>query len=70
MSMALSVGRQGEAHPFDRSCQSEELHDANAPPVEIDLVLGKSMARRGWIRMMIVVPAFAKSQQRDPPTVS
>src|SRR5437773_10233320 len=59
----------GQTDKFDPFCESQKLHDANAPPVEIDLVPGEPMARRGRVRMMIIVPAFAKGQQRDPPVV-
>ena len=59
-----------KTHQFYSSSEPQKLHDANAPPVDVYLVPGKSMARRGWMRMMIIVPAFAKRQQRDPPVVS
>src|ERR1700730_15107809 len=67
---ALSVSTLSHVDHFDRFRQPQKLHDANAPPVDVDLVPGQSMAGRGWVRMMIIVPAFTKGQQRHPPVVS
>ena len=54
---------------FDRSREPQKQHNANSPPVDVDFVPGKSMARGSWVSMMVVVPAFTKGQQRDPPVV-
>jgi len=58
-----------QTYQFDRSREPQKLHDANSPPVDVDFVPGKSMARGSRVSMMIVVPAFTKGQQRDPPVV-
>src|SRR5208283_4322291 len=38
--------------------------------IGIDLVPGQSVARRDGVGMVIVVPAFAAGEERDPPTVA
>ena len=59
-----------KANSFDPAGESHELHQANAPPVEVNLVTLQTVKRRRGMGVMVVVPSFAKSQQRDPPVVS
>src|SRR4051812_18316095 len=59
-----------EADPLNGSGQSEELQDANTPPIEINLVPLQSMTSGSRMGVMIVMPAFAKGEQRHPPTVA
>src|SRR5947209_3255994 len=49
--------------------QTQELQQTYAPPVDVNLVPGEAVTRRCRMRVMIVVPALAESQERDPPTV-
>src|SRR5687767_3150862 len=49
--------------------QPQCLQRANADPVEVDLVPREAVTRAGRVRVMVVVPALAKRQQRHPPVV-
>src|SRR6266576_63837 len=62
-------GEFGQAHQLYACRQPQKLHRANAPPVEVDFVPGKSMPRGSWVCMMVVVPSFTKGQERYPPVV-
>ena len=74
---SLTIGGPGfslktlaQIDEFDRSCKAEKLHDANAPPVKVDLVPGKSVPGCGGICMVIIMPAFTKGEEGYPPVVS
>ena len=77
-SVALAVTPNQSPHgrgrikmrALDGPGQTDKLQDANAPPVEIDLVPLQSMTSGGRVGVMIVMPALAKSKDRDPPTVT
>ena len=69
MTPALRGSTLSSADELDRLSQPQKFHYANAPPVEVNLVPRKSMPRRGWVSMVIIVPPFAKGQQRDPPII-
>ena len=47
----------------------EQPQDLDQKPGRIELVPGQAMARRGRMRVVIVVPAFAEGDQGDPPVV-
>lgn len=51
-----------KANAFDLARQSEKLQHPNAPPIKIDLVPPEAMTCRRRMRVMIVMPTFAKSQ--------
>ena len=57
------------ANLIDALCQTEKLQSANTPPVDIDLVPGQAMARGTRVRVVIVVPSFAKRDQRYQPII-
>ena len=42
----------------------------NAVVVNIELIPLEAMARTDWMRMVVVVPAFAAGKQSDPPVVA
>ena len=56
--------------PFDAVRESQQLQRTNTHPVDIDLVPTQTVTRRGRMRVMVVVPAFTKRQQRYPPGVT
>ena len=56
-------------YDLDRFRQPKKLKCPDTPPVDVDLVPGDSMSRGSWVGMMVIVPALAKGQQRDPPVV-
>jgi len=46
---------------FNVPRQAEGLQGPNAIPIQINFIPGKTVPRRLWLGMMIVVPAFAES---------
>src|SRR5436309_3479160 len=50
--------------------QSDTLQEPNPPPAHIELIPRQPMPSRHRMRMMIVVPPFPKTQQRDEPVVA
>src|SRR5581483_4831703 len=55
---------------LDIPSQPELLQDPDTVPVGINLIPLEPVRGRCGMRMMIVVPAFAKSQEGHPPAVS
>src|SRR5688572_33501975 len=53
----------------DAFCQTEELQGSNPIPVHVDFIPMKTVPCSTWMRVMVIVPAFAKSKQRHPPTI-
>ncbi len=53
----------------DVLCQTEQLQRADAIPVEVDFVPRQAVFGSARMRVMIVVPAFAKGKQRHPPAI-
>src|SRR5438105_9831123 len=67
---ARARAEAARADELDGLRQSEQLEGADAPPVEINLVPGEAVARRARVCVVVVVPALAEGQERDPPTVA
>ena len=55
---------------LDLPCQPQLLKHPDTVPVQVDLIPFQTVSRRGWMRMMVIVPAFSECQQRNPPTIS
>src|SRR5260370_36326871 len=49
---------------------TQELQDLNVDPGYVEFIPGQSVARRGWMRVVIVMPAFAEGDEGDPPTIA
>ena len=49
--------------------EPDGLQELQLDPGGVELVPGQAVARRGRVGVMVVVPAFAERQQRDPPRV-
>ncbi len=49
---------------------AEELQNGDLDPGDIQLIPGQAVAGRRGMRMVIVVPAFAKGEQRHPPAIA
>ena len=49
--------------------QTQLFEGPNSIPIQVDFVLPESVARGYGVRMVVVVPAFAERQKRDPPIV-
>src|ERR1051326_5782245 len=54
----------------DRLGDPEVLQDTDQNPGRIEFVPGEAMARGGRMRVVIVVPALAETQERYPPEVA
>jgi len=63
------MGAAGRLLQLNVPRQSKHTQDPNSVPVEIELVPGKSMPGSLGMRVVIVVPALAKSQHGNPETV-
>ena len=50
--------------------QTEERHQADVPPGEVEFPEPHAVASRTGIRMVVVVPAFTPGEQGDPPPVT
>ena len=49
---------------------AQELQQLELDPGQVELIPRQTVARRGGVGMVIVVPAFAEGDQRDPPVVA
>src|SRR5208283_2296334 len=49
---------------------AQNTEKPNLDPADIELVPGKAVASRGRMRVVVIVPAFAKREQRHPPAVA
>src|SRR5579871_1171246 len=58
-----------QPHALDVPSKPQLLQRPDAIPVYVDFIPGESMLRGGRMRVMVVVPALAESQQRHPPAV-
>ena len=61
--------QRGELDAVDVASEAEFVHEPDAVPIEIDFVPAEAVARGDWMRVMIIVPAFAPAEDGDPPTV-
>src|SRR6476620_1572092 len=50
--------------------EADGVEELERDPGDVELVPREPMTRRHRVRVMVVVPAFAKRQQRDPPAVA
>jgi hypothetical protein len=55
---------------FDVPGQVEEAQRGDAVPVGVDLVPGEAVAGGLWVGVVVVVPAFAEGEKRDPEAVA
>ena len=56
----------GEFVTLDVPRKADRLQSANAVPIQVDFIPDNSVTRVLRNRVMIVVPPFAESKQRDP----
>ena len=61
--------RRQQARPLDVPREAADLERADANPVEIELVPRETVTRARRMGVMVVVPAFAEGQERNPPVV-
>src|SRR5579863_8542287 len=54
---------------LDVPSEAEQAQCPYPKPVQVDLVPGEAMPGRSGAGVMVVVPAFAEAQQRDPEVV-
>src|SRR6476646_3137876 len=59
--------RRRETRPLDVPRQAADLERPDANPVEIQLVPRETVTRARRMGVMVVVPAFAEGQERNPP---
>src|SRR5262249_2226904 len=50
--------------------KAEHAEHADAVPVDIEFIPGKSVTRRLWVRVVVVMPAFAEREHGDPEAVA
>src|SRR6266851_2086625 len=65
-----SVLQVSQLHTPNVPGQPELLEGPNPVPVHVNLIPGEPVLGRSRMRVVIVVPAFAKRQQRYPPAIS
>src|SRR5262245_28957717 len=65
----LGERRLGHLRDLDLPRQPEPAQRADPNPVQVEFVPGEAVASRDGMRVMVVVPALAEGDERNPPVV-
>jgi hypothetical protein len=66
----IGIAANGQFGAGDMGSESKLREGPYAIPVDVDFVPVQTVAGRDGVRMMVIVPALAKSERCHPPTVS
>src|ERR1035437_9489390 len=65
----FALGDQPAVHRshLNRLGHAENLQHLDQQPTRVELVPGQPVTRRSRVRVVLIVPAFAEADHRDPP---
>ena|SRR5438046_6914452 len=69
LSFGLVLSQFRKLHTIDVPGQAELLERPDSVPVQIELIPLETMTSGNRVRVMIVVPAFAKGEQCNEPVI-